>query len=129
MSRRAVSSIASLTSHRRMRPVLRRSQARLMAQDVIVFIGASSGYGRLSAEALALAGHMAYASMRETAEMDVQSQSSVDAASDKVFNANGMRASTLSGRARNSRRGLTEGAKGCGAIYSLMVRQRRLVRC
>jgi NAD(P)-dependent dehydrogenase (short-subunit alcohol dehydrogenase family) len=84
-----------------------------MGQDVVVVTGASSGFGRLSAEALALAGHTVYASMRDTAgrnapqvnaveyfakdngvelravEMDVQSQSSVDAAIDKVFDANG----------------------------------------
>jgi NAD(P)-dependent dehydrogenase (short-subunit alcohol dehydrogenase family) len=84
-----------------------------MAPDVIVVTGASSGFGRLAAQALALAGHRVYASMRETAgrnasqvdaveyfakdngvelravEMDVQSQSSVDAAIDKVFDANG----------------------------------------
>lgn len=75
--------------------------------------GASSGFGRLSAEALALAGHTVYASIRDTTarnaarveaeeyfakdngvelrtvEMDVQSQSSVDSAIDKIFNANG----------------------------------------
>src|ERR1700761_8135129 len=80
---------------------------------VIVVTGASSGFGRLSAEALALAGHTVYASMRDTegcnapqvdaveyfakdngvelrtVEMDVQSQPSVEAAIDKVFNANG----------------------------------------
>jgi NAD(P)-dependent dehydrogenase (short-subunit alcohol dehydrogenase family) len=84
-----------------------------MGHDVIVVTGASSGFGRLSAEALALAGHTVYASMRDTTgrnasqveavgyfakdngvdlrtvEMDVQSQSSVDAAIDKIFNANG----------------------------------------
>jgi NAD(P)-dependent dehydrogenase (short-subunit alcohol dehydrogenase family) len=84
-----------------------------MGNDVIVVTGASSGFGRLSAEALALAGYTVYASMRDTAgrnasaveaveyfakdngvelravEMDVQSQSSVDAAIDKAFNANG----------------------------------------
>src|ERR1700741_5419484 len=84
-----------------------------MGHDVIVVTGASSGFGRLSAEALALAGHTVYASMRDTTgrnasqveavgyfakdngvdlrtvEIDVQSQSSVDAAIDKIFNANG----------------------------------------
>ncbi|HET7667072.1 MAG TPA: SDR family NAD(P)-dependent oxidoreductase, partial [Mycobacterium sp.] len=75
--------------------------------------GASSGLGRLSAEALALAGHTVYASMRDitgrnaarpeaagyfvkdngvdlrAVEMDVQSTASVNAAVAKVFNANG----------------------------------------
>ena len=84
-----------------------------MGCDVIVVTGASSGFGRLSAEALALAGHRVYATMRDTksrnasqveaveyfakdngvelraVEMDVQSQPSVDAAVERVFNANG----------------------------------------
>jgi NAD(P)-dependent dehydrogenase (short-subunit alcohol dehydrogenase family) len=84
-----------------------------MGHDVIVVTGASSGFGRLSAEALAMAGHTVYASMRDTkgrnasqveavdyfakgndvdlrtVEMDVQSQPSVDAAIEKVLNANG----------------------------------------
>ena len=75
--------------------------------------GASSGFGRLSAEALARAGHTVYASMRDingrnasqveavsnfakengvdlrTVEMDVQSQVSVDAAIEQVVNADG----------------------------------------
>ena len=37
-----------------------------MGHDVIVVTGASSGFGRLSAEALALAGHTVYASIRDT---------------------------------------------------------------
>lgn len=73
-------------------------------QSIILITGASSGFGRLTAEALARAGHTVYASMRETAgknaarvsemaafsrehgvdlrsvELDVQSQESVDAA-------------------------------------------------
>jgi NAD(P)-dependent dehydrogenase (short-subunit alcohol dehydrogenase family) len=73
-------------------------------KKVIVVTGASSGFGRLSAEALARAGHIVYASMRATTgrnahvveqmaafskdhgvdlrgvELDVQSQESVDAA-------------------------------------------------
>jgi NAD(P)-dependent dehydrogenase (short-subunit alcohol dehydrogenase family) len=81
--------------------------------DVIVVTGASSGFGRLSAEALALAGHTVYASMRDiagrnasqvkavnhfarengvdlrTVEMDVQSQPSVDAAIQQVLDADG----------------------------------------
>lgn len=84
-----------------------------MGRDVIVVTGASSGFGRLSAEALALAGHTVYASMRDTngrnasqveaieyfakdngvklraTEMDVQSQTSVDAAIERIFEANG----------------------------------------
>ncbi|OBJ85819.1 SDR family NAD(P)-dependent oxidoreductase [Mycobacterium sp. 1245852.3] len=84
-----------------------------MAPDVIVVTGASSAVGQLAAEALALAGHTVYASMRETAgrhraqvetaahfardngvelrtvEMDVQSQQSVDAAIERVVEANG----------------------------------------
>lgn len=84
-----------------------------MGRYVIVVTGASSGFGRLSAEALAFSGHTVYASMRDihgrnaspaesvtyfakdngvdlrTVEMDVQSQSSVDAAIQKVFDANG----------------------------------------
>ena len=89
-----------------------------MGHDVIVVTGASSGFARLSAEALALAGHTVYASMRDTkgrnasqveavgyfakdngvdlrtVEMDVQSESSVDGAIEEVFNANGRSEST-----------------------------------
>ncbi len=74
-----------------------------MDHNVILVTGASSGFGRLCAEALATAGHTVYGSMRETAgrnaanvasmaefasanradlrsvELDVQSQESVDA--------------------------------------------------
>jgi NAD(P)-dependent dehydrogenase (short-subunit alcohol dehydrogenase family) len=73
-------------------------------QQIIVITGASSGFGRLSANALAKAGHMVYASMRDTkgrnaaqvadirkyaidnkvdlraVELDVGSQASADAA-------------------------------------------------
>lgn len=39
----------------------------VMSKEVILITGASSGFGCLTAEALAKAKHLAYASMRETA--------------------------------------------------------------
>lgn len=82
-------------------------------KQVIVITGASSGFGALTARALADAGHRVYASMRETAgrnapqaaevcryavergvdlmplELDVASQASVDEAIKKVITDNG----------------------------------------
>ena len=76
---------------------------------IVLITGASSGFGRLTAEAIAKAGHVVYGSMRQTAtrnapvveqmaafsrenhvdlralELDVQSQDSVDAAVKKVI--------------------------------------------
>jgi NAD(P)-dependent dehydrogenase (short-subunit alcohol dehydrogenase family) len=80
---------------------------------VIVITGASSGFGALTARALAVAGHRVYAGMRETAghnspqvasltafakeqgcdlrwvEMDVASQKSIDAAFKQILDENG----------------------------------------
>jgi NAD(P)-dependent dehydrogenase (short-subunit alcohol dehydrogenase family) len=89
----------------------RRAPAKeiVVSKQVILITGASSGFGRLSAESLAKAGHIVYASMRNTetrnapvvaqmaefsrangvdlrtVEMDVQSQPSIDAAVEHVI--------------------------------------------
>jgi NAD(P)-dependent dehydrogenase (short-subunit alcohol dehydrogenase family) len=80
---------------------------------VVIVTGASSGFGRLSANAVARSGHTVYASMRETSgrnapqvaelqkfakdnkidlraiELDVQSEESVDRATAKIISAHG----------------------------------------
>src|ERR1700755_2962174 len=80
-----------------------------MTSKIILITGASSGFGRLTAEALAKAGHTVFASMRDTKgrnapqvdsvasfardngadlraiELDVQSQESVDKAVSQVI--------------------------------------------
>jgi NAD(P)-dependent dehydrogenase (short-subunit alcohol dehydrogenase family) len=80
-----------------------------MSKKIILITGASSGFGRLTAEALAKAGHIVYASMRDVAgrnaenaaqmaetsqrdgvdlraiELDVQSEPSIDAAVAKII--------------------------------------------
>ena len=85
----------------------------MIMQQVILVTGASSGFGAMSARALADAGHIVYASMRETAgrnapraaaaqahaaehqvrllalELDVQSQASCDAAIARIVEEQG----------------------------------------
>ena len=80
-----------------------------MPQKIILITGASSGFGRMTAEALARAGHIVYASMRDVAgrnaenaaqmadlsaregvdlravELDVQSEPSTNAAVEKII--------------------------------------------
>jgi NAD(P)-dependent dehydrogenase (short-subunit alcohol dehydrogenase family) len=55
-------------------------------KQVIVITGASSGFGRLSANALAKAGHTVYASMRDTAGRNAPQVADVEryAADNKV---------------------------------------------
>jgi NAD(P)-dependent dehydrogenase (short-subunit alcohol dehydrogenase family) len=49
-----------------------------MSQKIIVITGASSGFGRLAANALAKAGHTVYASMRDTASRNAQQAADVE---------------------------------------------------
>lgn len=84
-----------------------------MDKKIILVTGASSGFGRMTAEALGRAGHIVYGSMRETKgrnagnvaafadlskaegvdlralELDVQSENSVEAAIDQVIRTEG----------------------------------------
>jgi len=86
-----------------------RTRKKSKMKKIIIITGASSGFGALTARALAKAGHTAYASMRETKgrnashveeakkfakdnnvdlrtiELDVASQASVDAAIQKII--------------------------------------------
>src|SRR4030081_1522131 len=92
---------------------LKRQKGEAAVKYVIVITGASSGFGALTARALAKAGHIVYASMRETngrnasqveaaaefakennvdlrtIELDVASQASADAAIQRLVRDNG----------------------------------------
>jgi len=85
------------------------SSTSVSKKDVVLVTGASSGFGRLTAEALAKAGHIVYASMRDVAgrnaknaaemaatsardgvdlraiELDVQSEPSASAAAERII--------------------------------------------
>ncbi|MHC9292279.1 SDR family oxidoreductase [Mycobacterium sp. LTG2003] len=54
-----------------------------MSRDVILITGASSGFGRLTAEALARAGHTVYASMRDTAGRNAAHAAEIAAMSER----------------------------------------------
>src|SRR5258708_27662779 len=54
-----------------------RVEEKAVMKKVIVITGASSGFGRLSANALAKAGHIVYASMRDTAGRNAQQAADV----------------------------------------------------
>ena len=95
---------ATITAFRRFLKATLKNGRKAIMRYIIVITGASSGFGELTARALAKAGHIVYASMRETAgrnkeqvesaaqfaadnnvdlrtiELDVSSEESVDAA-------------------------------------------------
>jgi NAD(P)-dependent dehydrogenase (short-subunit alcohol dehydrogenase family) len=90
-----------------------RTRKKIQHEEIIIITGASSGFGALTARALAKAGHTVYASMRETKgrnapqveeakkfakdndvdlraiELDVSSQESCDAAIQEIIAKNG----------------------------------------
>ncbi len=75
-------------------------------KQVIVITGASSGFGRLTANALARAGHTVYASMRHTTGRNASAVADIEEFSRATTRSTCARSSSMSARRRRSMRRL-----------------------